>query len=87
MELQRLIRFSAYQEIGIPTAGKNSYSPEKGQRYVYVWLGHLAVHLRLTQHYQSTILQFKINFKKYMQKLIFTLISLTDIKTNSKPLD
>ena len=57
MELQRLIRFSAYQEIGIPTAGKNSYSPEKGQRYVYVWLGHLAVHLRLTQHYQSTILQ------------------------------
>lgn len=36
MELQRLIRFSAYQEIGIPTAGKNSYSPEKGQRYVYM---------------------------------------------------
>ena len=32
--------------------------------YVYVKLIHFAVHLKLTQHCKSTILQYKIKIKK-----------------------
>ena len=35
--------------------------PEKG--WIYVYLNHLAVHLKLTQHCKSTILQYKIKIK------------------------
>ena len=37
---------------------------EKEQIYVYVQLNHLAVHLKLTQHCKSTLLQYKIEIKK-----------------------
>ena len=37
--------------------GKES---EKEWIYVYVQLNHFAVHLKLTQHCKSTILQYKI---------------------------
>ena len=49
--------------------GKES---EKEQIYVYVKLNHFAVHLKLTQHCKSTILQYKIkSFRNPM-----TLLSL-----------
>ena len=40
--------------------GKES---EKEWIYAYVQLNHLAVHLKLTQHCKSTILQYKIKIK------------------------
>ena len=43
--------------------GKES---EKGWIYVYIKLNHFAIHLKLTQHCKSTILQYKI--KKFIQK-------------------
>ena len=33
--------------------------------YIYVWLGHFAVQLKLAQHCRSTILKYK-NFKKLL---------------------
>ena len=36
---------------------------EKEWIYVYVWLIHYAVHLKLTQHYKLTILQYKIKIE------------------------
>ena len=36
--------------------GKES---EKGWIFVYVWLNHFAVHLKLRQHCKSTMLQYE----------------------------
>ena len=41
--------------------GKES---EKEWLYVYAWLNHFAVHVKLTQHCKSTVLQYKIKIKK-----------------------
>ena len=46
--------------------------------HVYVWLSPFAVHLKLSQHYQSATFQYKIksliniNFKKclFLQQLV-----------------
>ena len=40
--------------------GKES---EKEWIYVYVQLNHFAAHLKLTQHFKSTIPQYKIKIK------------------------
>ena len=37
--------------------------PEKEWTYVYVYLNHFAVYLKLTQHCKSTTLQYKIKIK------------------------
>ena len=54
---------------------------EKEEIYVYVWLNHFAVHLKLAQHCKSTILQYKIKIKQrkidfYKYFLIEVLIKL-----------
>ena len=36
---------------------------EKEWIHIHVWLDHFAVHLKLTQHRKSTILQYKIKIK------------------------
>ena len=36
---------------------------EKDRIYVYVYLNHFAVYLKLTQHCKSTIPQYKIKVK------------------------
>ena len=41
--------------------GKES---EKEWIYIYVYLNHFAVHLKLTQHGKSVIPQYKIKIKK-----------------------
>ena len=41
--------------------GKES---EKEQIHAYVKLNYYAVHLKLTQHCKSTVLQYKIKIKK-----------------------
>ena len=34
-------------------------------RYMYMYNNHLAVHLKLTQHCESTTVQYKIKLKSY----------------------
>ena len=53
--------------------GKES---EKEWIYVYVQLNHFAIHVKLTQHCKSTILQYKIKIKlkKIKISLIYTLL-------------
>ena len=37
---------------------------ESEKEWIYVWLNHFAVYLKLTQQYKSTILQHKMKIKK-----------------------
>ena len=60
-----------------------NYEKEYEKEYICVKRNHFAVHLKLTQHCESTILQLKTN-KKEANLRLFEYLHLSSIQADSK---